>query len=276
MHFIAHGISHKGNVRETNADRFLVGSIRRSFHVESISDELSPPEVPEDGGPGGTIMLVADGIGSSRYGHEAASLTINSIVTHFASPLRLERSDVSLEDDIVDQFARMIVASHQKLEQAVRENPEMKGMATTLTLAFVLGSRAWIAHVGDSRGYLVREGTAMRLTKDQTVAQMLVDRGVLDEKSAESSRLAHILSSAIGGSGDAMPSVLSYRIALARGDSLLLCTDGLTKHVSEETMGAVIRDAATPTAACEALLRLALDGGGSDNITAVVGRMTDD
>jgi len=275
MHFIAHGISHKGRVRETNADRFLVGSIRRTFVVESISDELAPPTVPEDGGPGGTIMLVADGIGSSRYGHEAASLTINSIVSHFATPLKLQRSDVSLEEDIVDQFAQMIIASHQKLEEAVRNNPEMKGMATTLTLAFVLGSRAWIAHVGDSRAYLVRGGTAMRLTKDQTVAQMLVDRGVLDEKSAESSRLAHILSSAVGGSGDALPSVLSYRVALEPGDSLLLCTDGLTKHVNEEAMTAVATGSATPTDACNELLRLALEGGGSDNVTVVLGRMVD-
>jgi protein phosphatase len=275
MHFVAHGISHKGKVRETNADRFLVGSIRRTFLVDAISDELTPPAVPEDGGPGGTIMLVADGIGSSRFGHEAASLTINSIVSHFASPLKLQRSDVSLEDDIVDQFAQMIIASHQKLEEAVRDNPEMKGMATTLTLAFVLGSRAWIAHVGDSRAYLVRGGSAMRLTKDQTVAQMLVDRGVLDERSAESSRLAHILSSAIGGSGDAMPSVLSYRVALEPGDALLLCTDGLTKHVTEETMTKVTAESAMPTEACSQLLRLALDGGGSDNITVVVGRMVD-
>jgi protein phosphatase len=218
-------------------------------------------------------MLVADGIGSNRFGHEAASLTINSIVAHFASPLRLERSDVSLEDDIIDQFAQMIIASHRKLEDAVSQNPEMKGMATTLTLAFVLGTRAWIAHVGDSRAYLVRNGQAMRLTKDQTVAQMLVDRGVLDEKSAESSRLAHILASAVGGSGDALPSVLSYRIAFSEGDSILLCTDGLTKHVTEETMGRVTSDAATPTAACDELLQLALEGGGSDNITVVVGRM---
>jgi len=238
-----------------------------------MSSELAAPEVPPDGGPGGTILVVADGIGSSRFGHEAASLTISSIVTHFASPIRLERADVSLEDDIVDQFASMIIASHRKLEEAVAQNPEMKGMATTLTLAFVLGSRAWIAHVGDSRAYLVRGGTAMRLTKDQTVAQMLVDRGVLDGKSAESSRLAHILASAVGGSGDALPSVLSYRVVLSEDDCLLLCTDGLTKHVSEETMGKVVDGATGPTEACNELLRLALEGGGKDNVTVVVGKM---
>lgn len=273
MLFNAHGVSHKGKVRETNADRFLVGSIRRSFQIESISSELPNPEIPPEGGQGGFIMVVADGIGSSKYGHEAASLTISSIIKHFASPIKLQRNDVSLEDDIVDQFAKMIVASHEKLEKAVVDNPEMKGMATTLTLAFVLGTRAWIAHVGDSRAYLVRDGKAMRLTKDQTVAQMLVDRGVLDEKSAESSRLAHMLASAVGGSGDALPSVLSYRIALTPDDTLLLCTDGLTKHVSEEVMGEVANAAKTPTEVCDRLLALAMDGGGSDNITIVAGRL---
>lgn len=273
MDFAAHGVSHKGNVRDTNADRFLVGSMIRSFRIESISDELTPPPLPAEGSPGGTILLVADGIGASRFGHEAASLTINSIVEHFASPLRLERTDVSLEDDIVDQFGEMIIASHRRLQDAVKENPEMKGMATTLTLAFILGSRAWIAHVGDSRAYLVRQGAITRLTKDQTVAQMLVDQGVLDEKSAQSSRLAHILASAVGGSEDSGPSVLSYRINLAAGDALLLCTDGLTKHVSEESIAAVVTAAASPTVACSELLRLALEGGGSDNVTVVVGRM---
>ncbi len=273
MHFIANGVSHKGNIRETNADRFVVGAIRRTFVIESVSGELPSVEVNDDSGGGGHILVVADGVGSSEFGHEAANLTISSIVTHFASPIRLERSDVSLEDDIDEQFARMIVASHEQLEQAVARNPQMKGMATTLTLAFVLGIRAWIAHVGDSRAYLVRDGKSVQLTKDQTIAQMLVDQGVLDQESADSSRLAHILSSAVGGTGDASPSVLSYRIGLQPGDSLLLCTDGLTKHVTEETMARVTGAASTPTAACDELLALALDGGGSDNITVVVGRL---
>jgi serine/threonine protein phosphatase PrpC len=102
---------------------------------------------------------------------------------------------------------------------------------------------------------------------------MLVDRGVLDEKSAESSRLAHILASAVGGSGDALPTVLSYRVALEPDDRILLCTDGLTKHVREETMGQVASRNPTPTATCNELLRLALDGGGRDNIAIVVGRL---
>lgn len=273
MHFSAHGVSHKGRVRETNADRFLVGSLVRTFRIESISEELPSPVIPDEGGLGGYIMVVADGIGSSKYGHEAASLVINSVITYFASPIKLQRNDVSLEDDIVDQFAMMIIASHDKLEEAVRQNPELKGMATTLTLAFVLGTRAWVAHVGDSRAYLVRGGTALRLTKDQTIAQIMVDSGALDEESAQSSRLAHMLASAVGGSDDAPPSVLSYRIALEPGDSVLLCTDGLTKHVDEETVGKIVSGAATPTEACDQLLQLSLDGGGSDNITIVVGRL---
>lgn len=273
MDFVAHGVSHLGKVRKTNADRFLVGAIRRVFRIESISDELEHPELPADGSPGGTIMVVADGIGSSAYGHEAASIAIDAIIRHFASPLNLSRNDVSLEDDIVEQFASMIIASHRKLEEAVASNPEMKGMATTLTLAFVLGTRAWIAHVGDSRAYLLRNREVLRLTKDQTVAQMLVDRGVLDAKSAESSRLSHILASAVGGSDESLPTVLSYRVALEPDDSIVLCTDGLTKHVTEQTIGQVASDAATPTDACNELLRLALDGGGKDNIAIVVGRL---
>ena len=276
MGFTAHGISRRGKVRETNADRFMVGSIRRVFEIESISEEISIKSESSDSGLGGTIMVVADGIGSSKYGHEAASLAINSIATHFSQPIKLTRSDVSLEEDIVDQFARMIVASHETLKNAVEQNPEMKGMATTLTLAFVLGNRAWIAHVGDSRAYLVRGGKVMRLTKDQTVAQMLVDKGVLDEAAAETSRLAHILASSVGGSDGTLPTVLSYRIALEYGDVFLLCTDGLTKHVTEEKMGEVASRSASPGEACDELFHLAFDGGGSDNITVVVGQLVED
>ncbi len=275
MEFSAHGVSHKGYVRETNADRFVVGAIRRSFEIGAISAEMKGSVNVGDGGLGGTVLVVADGIGASKFGHEAAALAVDSVISHFSRSIILRRNDVSLEDDIVEQFAKMILSSHDRLQEVVKANPEMKGMATTLTLAFVLGSRAWLAHVGDSRGYMLHEGELCRLTKDQTIAQMLVDQGALDQESADSSRLAHILASSVGGSSDTLPTVLSYRLALEPGDSLVLCTDGLTKHVTDDKIAEIVSKADTPTAACDELISRALDGGGTDNVTVVVGVLGD-
>ncbi|MBI2215068.1 MAG: serine/threonine-protein phosphatase [Acidobacteria bacterium] len=274
MDFDVDGCSDIGRIRTTNADRFLVGRLWRSFEVLSASAELgSLGALP--GSDGGTVLVVADGIGSSDFGHEASALTVDTIIKSFARPLALGQAagEMNLEEELIESLAQILIDSDARIKSEAIEHPERKGMATTLTMAFVLGSRAWIAHVGDSRAYLVRRGEARRLTKDQTVAQALVDSGVLDPDAAESSRLKHILASAVGGSDAHVPEILSYSVTLEQGDSLLLCTDGLNKHVTEEKIGVVIADAPSAREACRELVRLALDDGGSDNVTVVVGRL---
>lgn len=268
------GSSDIGKVRSTNADRFLVGRVWRSFEVLSASSELGAAgNLP--GGQGGTVLVVADGIGSSDFGHEASALTVDTIIRSFTRPLALGRAagEVNLEDELIESLAKILIDSDARIKNETVEHPERKGMATTLTMAFVLGARAWIAHVGDSRAYLVRRGEALRLTKDQTVAQVLVDSGALDPDVAEGSRLKHILASSIGGSPSHLPEVLSYRVTMEPGDALVLCTDGLTKHVTEERLGVIVADAPSAADACRGLIRAALDDGGTDNVTAVVGRL---
>jgi protein phosphatase len=220
--------------------------------------------------------VVADGIGASEFGHEASGLAVETILQYFTRPLSLGRGELNLEDDLVTQLGKVILDSHDKVAKEVNEKPDRKGMATTLTMAFVLGNRAWIMHVGDSRAYLIRGGEAIQLTKDQTVAQMLVDSGALDANAAESSRLKHILASAVGGSSTLLPEVLSYNVTLNDGDALVLCTDGLNKHVSEAEIGTVVSDAGTVSESCRKLVEMTLAGGGSDNVTVIVGRMSAD
>ena len=274
MKFDVDGLSDIGKVRSTNADRFLVGRVMRSFEVLAASDEVSATGLLPSG-LGGTLLVVADGIGSSEFGHEASALTIDTIIESFTRPLDLGKAtvEVNLEDELVGNLANILIDSDARLKSEMTEHPERKGMATTLTMAFVLGSRAWIAHVGDSRAYLVRRGEAFRLTKDQTIAQVLVDSGALDPDAAESSRLRHILASSIGGSEQQLPEVLSYRVTVEPGDAIVLCTDGLNKHVSEEKLGVIVADSASATEACRTLVRLALEDGGSDNVTVIVGRL---
>lgn len=274
MRFDVDGASDIGKIRSTNADRFLVGRVSRAFSVLAASPELGAGNV-HPAGDGGTVLVVADGIGSSEFGHEASALTIDTIIQSFARPLALGRAtaDTNLEDELIDTLAQIVIASDERIKSETAEHPERKGMATTLTMAFLLNARAWIAHVGDSRAYLVRRGEAIRLTKDQTIAQVLVDSGALDPALAEGSRLRHILASSIGGSPTQLPEVLSYRVTLEPGDALVLCTDGLTKHVTEERLGVIVADARSATDACRNLVQSALDDGGTDNVTVVVGRL---
>jgi protein phosphatase len=158
---------------------------------------------------------------------------------------------------------------HQELLRRGEEDPGYRGMATTLTLYIGVWPRAHLLQVGDSRCYLLRSGELTQITRDQTMAQELVDLGVLTRADAPGSPFAHTLSSSIGGSQSA-PVVTSFDMTW--GNVLLLCSDGLTKHVSDERLGERLRSMSSAKQACQALLQDALDGGGSDNITIIAGR----
>jgi protein phosphatase len=129
--------------------------------------------------------------------------------------------------------------------------------------------RGYLLQVGDSRGYLLRNGELTQITRDQTMAQEMVELGVMNAKEAAGTRFAHTLTSSIGGS-QTDPKVT--RFEMAWGHVVLLCSDGLTRHVSDARIGDVLRSMTSARQACETLLQDALDGGGSDNITLVVGR----
>jgi protein phosphatase len=142
-------------------------------------------------------------------------------------------------------------------------------MATTLTLFLGVWPRAYLHQAGDSRCYLLRHGELTQITRDQTMAQEMVDLGVMKAEDAAGTRLAHTLTSSIGGR-QTDPKVT--RFDMAWGHVLLLCSDGLTRHVSDDRLRDVLRSMSNARQACEDLLQEALDGGGSDNITIVVGR----
>jgi protein phosphatase len=142
-------------------------------------------------------------------------------------------------------------------------------MATTLTLFLGVWPRAYLLQVGDSRCYVLRRGELIQITRDQTMAEELVELGVLTRAAAAVTRFAHTLSSSIGGRKTAP--VVS-RLDMAWGTVVLLCSDGLTKHVSDERIRERLRSMTSARQACEDLLHDALDDGGSDNITLIVGR----
>jgi protein phosphatase len=159
--------------------------------------------------------------------------------------------------------------SHADLLAMADAQPELAGMATTLTLWIGVWPRAYLLQVGDSRCYLLRNGDLTQLSRDQTMAQELIDAGVMARAEASRTRWAHMLSSAIGGRQTA-PTVT--RLEQQWGNVGLLCTDGLTNHVSDERIRDRLRTMTSSRQVCQDLLQDALDGGGTDNITVLVGR----
>ena len=143
-------------------------------------------------------------------------------------------------------------------------------MATTLTLFLGVWPWIYLLQVGDSRCYRLRQGELSQMTRDQTMAQELMDLGVMAPNEASRSRLSHVLSSAIGGQSS-MPIVT--RIPSEWNNVYLLCSDGLTRHVTDDRIREVLAGMTNAKEACETLLQEALDGGGSDNITIVISRV---
>ena len=178
-------------------------------------------------------------------------------------------ADASNDDTFARALADTALQTHADITATASQDPERRKMATTLTLLLGVWPRIYILQVGDSRSYLMRDGRLMQISRDQTMAQDLVDQGVLSRTEASATRWAHVLSSSIGGP-QTRPVVTG--IDSRWGDIHLLCSDGLTKHVSDERIAEHLAGMTSAKQVCEALLQDALDGGGSDNITVLVGR----
>jgi len=155
------------------------------------------------------------------------------------------------------------------LRKEVDKDASLQGMGTTLTIAGALGNDLIIGHVGDSRAYLFRDGGLEQLTTDHTLAQALIDAGVANRDDPASRSMRHVLTAAVGSLGSQMvPQVQRYK--LRGGDHLLLCTDGLTETVEDETISQVLRQSKPAQTTCQDLVNLALANGGGDNITVVL------
>ncbi len=157
------------------------------------------------------------------------------------------------------------------LREQARTQPDLAGMGTTMTLACSIGTDLVVAHIGDSRVYLFRGGKLAQLTRDQTVAQALVDAGLLDPEEAETHRLRHSLTNALGAGEDRSAPQVRHE-TLEQDDQLLLCTDGLTEMVDHATIRAILGGAASAEEACRKLVEQALKNGGKDNVTVVLAR----
>ena len=264
-----YGLTHPGKVRTENQDHFLISSLRKQMVIRLTSLPEADNLVAEPERLA-FLAMVADGVGGGAKGAEASRIALEAVTQYVSSSMRCYYAQGSADDrEFFKALRQAALECHAELLRHGEENPEYRGMATTLTVYLGVWPRAYLLQVGDSRCYLLRRGELTQITRDQTMAQELIDLGVLTRAAAAVSRLAHTLSSSLGGRQTA-PVVT--RFDMAWGHVVLLCSDGLTKHVSDERIRERLRSMTSAKQVCEDLLQDALEGGGTDNITIIVGR----
>jgi protein phosphatase len=263
-------VTHQGLVRTHNEDRYSVTRFGRSLHtlLTNLAEQRLPRRLDEVG----YGMVVADGLGGAAAGEFASEMAVLTLIG-----MILETPDwiMSTRPTEVERVLERMTERFERIDQVIKDRSEtdskLAGMGTTMTLAASLGARLAIAHVGDSRAYLLRGAEFHRLTKDHTVAQHLVDTGVFESVDQVSRRLQHALDRCLGGQGGhCTPDV--HQLLLADGDQLLLCTDGLTNMVDDGRIAKILAECDTARAASQALVDAALANGGKDNVTVVVAR----
>lgn len=264
------GMTDRGRVRELNEDQFLVGELRRSLRVYHTS--LGLKESDYSGGIHGQLLLVADGLGGHASGERASTLAVDSLARFAVNAMHwCARLDDGEDEHVFAEWRKALKECDVVVHAEAEHLPERRGMGTTLTMAYVAWPTAFILHAGDSRCYLLRRGQLARITTDHTLAQKMVDAGMIPAERAGASRFSHVLWNAIGGSDDGV-TVEAHKIGLELGDVLLLCTDGLTKEAEEAEISQILSKSRTAAESCQKLVALADQAGGDDNTTVVIAR----
>ena len=264
------GLTHVGRVRKTNQDHFLLCTVHPQVVVHNTSLP-TPDDLPLRGDRLATILLVADGVGGRAAGADASQLAVETITRYVASTLRsYHAAGAAAKGGFEEALRTAAVAAHAAVKAEAATASDHAGMATTLTLAFVLWPVVYVVQVGDSRCYKYLDGALQQITRDQTMAQALVDQGVIAADKAANTPFSNVLVSAIGGES-AMPEVSRFEIP-DRNSVLLLCSDGLTKHVSDAEIAEQMGAMTSSEQLCRSLLEIALERGGTDNITILAAR----
>jgi len=261
------GLTDVGKVREHNEDQYLICTMHKHMRVMDTSlDSIQGLGLTSDSLA--YLAVVADGVGGHSAGEEASRLTVEQVATYVTHGMNCY---YTRDHDQDEEFQTQLRDAVDRCHNVVLSEAEAgrKGMATTLTLLLLTWPRAYLAQVGDSRAYLLRDRELVRLTRDQTVAQEMYDKGIISTTSMKRSPLRNVLTSAIGGSSIHSATTL---VDLEVGDVILLCSDGLSDMLADDTITECLSQHEGPADACQALLNDALAAGGRDNITVVVGR----
>jgi protein phosphatase len=215
--------------------------------------------------PARGLCIVADGMGGV-VGGEVASVTAVEVVSRYI------HEHVPAADDsekVLTLLTDSLLQAHETIHRRTENEKELTGMGTTIVVALFAVQKLYLAHVGDSRAYLVRGNTLRQLTEDHSIVAQIVKKGMISAPEARTHRLRHVLSQAVGTAPSLVPSLQT--LELQAGDRLLLCTDGLTDMLSDqELLAGVTAHPADPQAACVELVRRANLKGGRDNISVIL------
>ena len=247
-----------GRARETNEDAFSIMDLASGKKIDAVREDHSV-DVQERG----VLLALSDGMGGAEAGEVASALVLESL-------------QKALEREAKGAIHEQLEAAVQRANRNVFFEAKLEnrhGMGATLVALFIRGDEAYIAEVGDSRGYLLRKGRLRQITRDQSLVQLLVDQGVMTPDEARSSPSKNVILQAMGLAKDVRVAIA--RLRLRQGDRFVLCSDGITNPVSDPELQKILTDS-EPRAACETMIALANDRGGDDNQTAIVADLTGD
>ncbi len=255
-----------GRTRDHNEDRFLVADLTRA--EASLQPRVRDHEVGERG----SLLVVADGMGGAAAGELASQMAADTIYDQMLKMWSAEPERTGQR--FAFRLKEAVEMANSHIHAYAKAHPEVRGMGTTTTAVGVFGDHVFLTQVGDSRAYLIRNGTAYQLTKDQSLMQRLVEAGELTEEEAAQSERRNIILQALGP--DAKVKVDLTHQQLRQGDVLVLCSDGLSGQVRKEEIAEIAGGASDLQAACDRLIALANGRGGPDNITVVLARFDGD
>jgi protein phosphatase len=261
------GRSHVGKVRRENQDQYFAASLHKTMKIRGTS--VARRRFRDVDEPVMALLMVADGVGGGPGGKKASETAVEAVWSYLAGAVDVYWTlGLGMEHLLPKRLEEAVERCHAAVCAEAERDASLRGMATTLTMATVVWPRLFIVQVGDSRCYRLRAGELQRLTTDQTMAQALLVQGMPPER-VDTARLRRVLASAVGS--DIAPVTTTFD--LEWNDRLLLCTDGLTNHVTDEEIRDVLAGASSARDACRTLVDRALDRGGTDNVTVVVGRL---
>ena len=249
-----------GRTREHNEDTFLVADLESG---EPVGFDAVPREMSAH--THGLLFLVADGMGGAASGELASSMASDAVLEVMREGWQ------RLEGPTADAFASALrdatIAANGRIHSFARQHPEHRGMGTTATIAGLFGDTIYVAQVGDSRAYLLRDGSAKQLTKDQSLMQRLVEAGEMTQEQAEASERRNIILQALGPEPHVTIDLTHQQ--LRRGDTLILCSDGLSGLVRVDELARIAAESANVGTMCQRLIDRANELGGPDNITVI-------
>lgn len=259
------GLSDLGLKRSTNQDHFLVATLHTRLKLRH--GNLPDQRRATTGGKQGHLLIVADGMGGMAEGGTASRVVVQAFLRSACNGLTW----TSDPKPIADCLRRAALGSRRKLLAAAQG--VTRAMGTTLTAAYLAGGMVHLLHAGDSRCYLLRKAKLTRLTTDHTIAQRLAEEGAMNDAQAASSPFAHVLWNSVSSAptSELKPQVVQQ--AAQPKDVLMLCTDGLTKHIDDKAIAKVLKGKGTSQAKVEKLVTMAREAGGADNITVIVAQV---